>query len=73
MQRIYIFLIIAAIVFAASYSDTIKQFFTPEKPGEETVPEQNWGPVYRSIFSALDSRPRVGPPGCGRERRCQTK
>ena len=40
MQRIYIFLIIAAIVFAASYSDTIKQFFTPEKPGEETVPEQ---------------------------------
>ena len=40
MQRIYIFLIIAAIVFAASYSDTIKQFFNPEKPGEETVPEQ---------------------------------
>ncbi len=40
MQRIYIFLIIAAIVFAASYNETIKQFFTPQKPGEETVREQ---------------------------------
>lgn len=40
MQRIYIFLIIAVIVFAASYNDTIKQFFTPAQSGEETVPEQ---------------------------------
>jgi hypothetical protein len=40
MQRIYIFLIIAVIVFAASYNDSIKQFFTPEKPGEKTVSEQ---------------------------------
>lgn len=40
MQRIYIFLIIAVVVLATSYSDTIKQFFTPQKPGEETVPEQ---------------------------------
>ena len=40
MQRIYIFLIIAVIVFAASYNDTIKQFFTPEEPREELVSEQ---------------------------------
>jgi hypothetical protein len=39
MQRIYIFLIIALIVLAASYNDTIKQFFTPEQPGEKTVTE----------------------------------
>ena len=40
MQRIYIFLIIAVIVFAASYNDTIKQFFTPEEPRVEQVSEQ---------------------------------
>jgi len=40
MQRIYIYIIIAAIVFAASYSTTIKEFFTPgEKPGEADRPE----------------------------------
>jgi len=40
MQRIYIYIIIAAIVFAASYSPTIKKFFTPgEKPREADRPE----------------------------------
>ena len=40
MQRIYVFLAIAVIVLAASYSDSIKQFFTPAKPGEEKISEQ---------------------------------
>ena len=40
MQRIYIFLIIAVIVLAASYNDTIKQFFTPSQSGEERGSEQ---------------------------------
>lgn len=40
MQRLYIWIIIAAIVFAASYSKTIKDFFVPaEKPGE-AVPSE---------------------------------
>jgi hypothetical protein len=40
MQRIYIYLIIAVLVFAVSYNDRIKQFFIPEQSEEETVPEQ---------------------------------
>ena len=40
MQRIYIFVILAAIVFAASYSDSIKQFFAPAETVEEEVAEQ---------------------------------
>lgn len=39
MQRIYIYIIIAAIVFAASYSPTIKNFFNPgEKEPEAEQP-----------------------------------
>lgn len=41
MQRIYIYIIIAAIVFAASYSSTIKNFFNPgerESEAERPVP-----------------------------------
>ena len=41
MQRIYIFVILAAIVFAASYSDSIKQFFSPAETAEEEVAERN--------------------------------
>ena len=41
MQRIYIFVILAAIVFAASYSDSIKQFFAPAETAEEEVAERN--------------------------------
>jgi hypothetical protein len=37
MQRLYIWIIIAAIVFAASYSKTIKNFFMPEESSVETV------------------------------------
>jgi len=40
VQRIYIFVILAAIVFAASYSDSIKQFFSPAETGEEEVAER---------------------------------
>ena len=40
MQRIYIFVILAAIVFAASYSDSIKQFFAPAETVEEEVAER---------------------------------
>jgi hypothetical protein len=40
VQRIYIFVILAAIVFAASYSDSIKQFFVPAERGEEEVAER---------------------------------
>ena len=40
MQRIYIFVILAAIVFAASYSDSIKQFFAPAETGKEEVAER---------------------------------
>jgi hypothetical protein len=36
MQRLYIWIIIAAIVFAASYSKTIKNFFIPEESPVET-------------------------------------
>ena len=40
MQRLYIYIIIAAVIFAASYSKTIKNFFTPEeKPVETSRPE----------------------------------
>ena len=40
MQRLYIYIIIAAVIFAASYSKTIKDFFTPEeKPVETARPE----------------------------------
>jgi hypothetical protein len=37
MQRLYIWIIIAAIVFAASYSKTIKNFFMPEESPVETA------------------------------------
>ena len=40
MPRIYIFLIIAVIVFAASYSENIKQFFSPAQSEKETIQEQ---------------------------------
>jgi len=38
MQRIYIFIVIAAIVLAASYSDTIKRFFSSTGSPEQTSP-----------------------------------
>ena len=53
MQRIYIFLIIAAIVFAASYSDSIKQFFTPTKTGEETALERKESPLRDDSYEQL--------------------
>jgi hypothetical protein len=37
MQRLYIWIIIAALVFAASYSKTIKNFFMPEESPVETA------------------------------------
>lgn len=37
MQRLYIYIIIAAVIFAASYSKTIKDFFTPEQQPVETA------------------------------------
>jgi hypothetical protein len=37
MQRLYIWIIIAAVVFAASYSKTIKNFFAPEEAAVETA------------------------------------
>ena len=53
MQRIYIFLIIAAIVFALSYNDSIKQFFTPTKTGEEAVSERKESPVRDDSYEQL--------------------
>jgi hypothetical protein len=38
MQRIYIFVVIAAIVFAISYSDTIRNFFSSPGTRENTSP-----------------------------------
>jgi len=38
MQRIYIFVVIAAIVFAISYSDTISNFFSSPGTRENTSP-----------------------------------
>jgi hypothetical protein len=38
MQRIYIFVVIAAIVFAISYSDTIRDFFSSPGTRENTSP-----------------------------------
>ena len=38
MQRIYIFIVIAAIVFAVSYSDTIRNFFSSPGSREQTSP-----------------------------------
>ena len=41
MQRLYIWIIIAAlVVFAASYSKTIKEFFMPAEKTGETVPSE---------------------------------
>jgi len=40
MQRLYIWIIIAAIVFAASYSKTIKDFFIPAEKTGEAVPSE---------------------------------
>ena len=37
MQRLYLWIIIAAVVFAASYSKTIKNFFSPEEAAVETA------------------------------------
>ena len=53
MQRISIFLVIAVIVFAVSYNDTIKQFFTPVKSGEEKVPEQEKSPSYDESYEQM--------------------
>ena len=53
MQRIYIFVILAAIVFAASYSDSIKQFFAPAETGEETVAEQKKSPARDDSYEQL--------------------
>ena len=38
MQRIYIFVVIAAIVFAVSYSDAIRNFFSSFGSREQTSP-----------------------------------
>jgi len=38
MQRIYIFIVIAAIIFAVSYSDTIKSFFSSTGSREQASP-----------------------------------
>ena len=40
MQRIYIFVVIAAIVFAISYSDTIRNYFSPPGSRETLAPAQ---------------------------------
>ena len=53
MQRIYIFVILAAIVFAASYSDSIKQFFAPAGTGEEAVAEQKKSPARDDSYEQL--------------------
>ena len=49
MQRIYIFIAIAAIVFAASYSDTIKNIFS--SPGSR----ENASPVRQESADQDDS------------------
>jgi hypothetical protein len=41
MQRIYIFIVIAAIVFAASYSDTIKKFFQGSRENASPVRQES--------------------------------
>lgn len=41
MQRIYIFIVIAAIVFAASYSDTIKKFFQGSRENTSPVRQES--------------------------------
>jgi chromosome segregation ATPase len=41
MQRIYIFIVIAAIVFAASYSDTIKNFFQGSRENASPVRQES--------------------------------
>jgi len=41
MQRIYIFIVIAAIVFAASYSDTIKNFFQGSRENTSPVRQES--------------------------------
>ena len=53
VQRIYIFVILAAIVFAASYSDSIKQFFAPAETGEEAVAEQKKPPARDDSYEQL--------------------
>ena len=53
VQRIYIFVILAAIVFAASYSDSIKQFFAPAETGEEAVAEQKKSPARDDSYEQL--------------------
>jgi len=40
MQRIYVFVVIAAIVFAISYSDTIRNYFSPSESREPLSPVQ---------------------------------
>ena len=40
MQRIYVFVVIAAIVFAVSYSDTIRNYFSPPESSETLSPVQ---------------------------------
>ena len=53
VQRIYIFVILAAIVFAASYSDSIKQFFAPAETGEEEVAERKKSPARDDSYEQL--------------------
>jgi hypothetical protein len=56
MQRLYIYIIIAAVIFAASYSKNIKNFFMPEQQPVETArpaPSSKQDDSYEQLGSDL--------------------
>ena len=71
MQRIYVFIIIAAIVFVVSYSGPIRNFFSPadklqetstpaqESPGRDESYEQLGVELYRVATKLSDLQGRV--------------
>jgi hypothetical protein len=53
MQRIYIFIVIAAMVFAVSYSDAIRNFFSSSGSRENTSPIRQESPDQDDSYEQL--------------------